>query len=226
MREQRNFKREIRFKDVHKIIVIALEGAEGKAEDRYFEGIQGLLNKRTTDQPFKVYIHSIPNKDDLSAPSHIFENLNKFNKKDLDLNFKEDRSFLLVDYDRHLPNIIKHDIEKKCKNGDIKLIICRPCFELWLLLHFEDVSSLDENTKKLLFTNSKAPAQGKLINNRLTKACGSANKSNLNFDNYNDHILQAIENTLKLDNSDNVIPDCLSARVDKILNEVGIQHAK
>jgi hypothetical protein len=222
MRDRLDFKRDIRFKDFHKIIVIAFEGAEDKAEDRYFEGIQSILDKKTIDKSFKVYIHSIPNKNNLSAPSHIFENLNEFNTDDLDLDFKEDKSFLLVDFDRHLPNIIKHDIENKCKNGNIKLIICRPCFELWLLLHFEDVSSLDEDNKKLLLKNAKVSTEGKPINNRLTEACGSANKRNLNFETYKDNILQAIENTLKLDNSNNVIPDCLSARVDKILTEVGI----
>lgn len=222
MRHRQDFTRDSEFKKVYKIVVIAFEGADDKLEDRYFAGIQNVLNLKTLPASPKVYIHSIPNIEDKSAPNHILDNLKNFNQSDLDLDFTEDRSFLLIDYDRHLANIENHNIVKECKKESINLIICRPHFELWLLLHFEDISADTDKEKLRLLIDKKVKNQGKPIDNSLKKACGSASKKNLDFDKYKNNISQAITNSFKLDSSDNVIPDTLSARVDKILTEVGV----
>ena len=224
MRKREEFKRNIGFRKVHKIVVIAFEGASDKAEDRYFAGIQKLINGLSLPASPRFYIHSIPNSNNLSAPNYIFENINSFNKDELDLDFNEDRSFLLIDYDQHLTNIENHKIVDKCQEGSINLIICRPCFELWLLLHFEDISLLEDEEQQRLLQNTKVKGKGFPINNRLFDACGSANKSNLDFVKYENNVEKAVKNCIKLNGSDDTIPDTLSARVDKILKEVGVNY--
>lgn len=45
-----------------------------------------------------------------------------------------------------------------CKNNGFELYVTNPCFEFWLLLHFDDVTSLD---KKLLLENKNVTSKKK-----------------------------------------------------------------
>ncbi len=227
-RIRKPFHREEKYLEARKIFVIAFEGAEDKAEDRYFKGIQNLANELCEPNKPRIHIKAIPNFENKSAPSYIFENLKKF-KDDYNLDYNEEESFMLIDFDSHQANIENYDINNKCKDNNFHLLICNPCFELWLLLHFIDVANKDKNEKQKLSENKRESNSMRYIDTSLKTACGSSNKSNLNFNKYKNNIYTAIENAKKLETCINSLDDYqLKATayivVEKILNYCKIEN--
>lgn len=67
-----------------------------------------------------------------------------------------DKVCLVVDRDNKSFTAAQYDfVLKACKKNDVKLYISNPCFEFWLLLHFEGV--LEMSREKLL-KNAKIPS--------------------------------------------------------------------
>ncbi len=228
-RNRKPFVRETEYLDARKIFVIAFEGAEDKAEDRYFKGIQNIANSLCKPNNARIHIKSIPNFDNKSAPNYIFKNLKKF-KDEYNLDYDEEESFMLIDFDRHLDNLKKNKIVESCKKNDFRLLICNPCFELWLLLHFIDVANIDVNEKQKLLENKRETKAKNYIDKCLREACGSSNKSKLDFRRYKDNVYRAIENAKKLDNDANSDITSLELRamtyivVEKILQYCEIEN--
>jgi len=100
---------------------------EGETEKYYFEGLkEGLPREVQT----RIRI-SNPNDTDLS--SLIKFSCDQIPRLDLDLE-SGDRIFLIVDHPERGTKGIQRMI-KQAESRGIEIIITRPCFELWLLLH-------------------------------------------------------------------------------------------
>lgn len=57
-----------------------------------------------------------------------------------------DQIFLIVDRDKHSFTDNQFDyVYKQCSNFHIKLIVINPCFEFWLLLHFNSCTQINQN---------------------------------------------------------------------------------
>ncbi|WP_304443129.1 RloB family protein [uncultured Clostridium sp.] len=121
----------------------------------------------------------------------------EFQRITLDYNPKIDVINLIVDRDKG--NFKSHQYDnlvKKCKENNISLYISNPCFEAWLLMHFEEFDNLDFD--KLLENkrvNSKRKSR-KYSDKMLSEIIGY-NKSNLNFDIFVDRIDEAIKREKK-----------------------------
>lgn len=151
-----------------RLIIIATEGR--LTEKQYFT----LFCSR------RVQIKTLPTSDDgHSSPQHVLDRLNAF--KD-EYNFgHNDEFWLMVDVDRWGDKKLAEVTQEALGKG-YKLSISNPCFEVWLLCHFQKPSSAEiQNCDGI--TGVLRTALG-----------GSYNKSNLNVASFSDRISVAIEN--------------------------------
>lgn len=121
--------------------------------------------------------------------------------KDSGLTYEEgfDQICLIVDRDKDSfistpeNNQYKYVLDK-CNKMGFQFCVTNPCFEFWLLLHFDEVFELDE--EKLL-NNSKVTAKRRYAENKLRKIWPGYNKSSYHSEKLVKNIDKAIENEKK-----------------------------
>lgn len=121
--------------------------------------------------------------------------------KDSGLTYEEgfDQICLIVDRDKDSfistpeNNQYKYVLDK-CNKMGFQFCVTNPCFEFWLLLHFDEVFELDE--EKLL-NNSKVTAKRRYAENELRKIWPGYNKSSYHSEKLVENIDKAIENEKK-----------------------------
>lgn len=121
--------------------------------------------------------------------------------KDSGLTYSEriDKICFIVDRDRKSflsrpdNNQYKY-VQDKCREMGFILCVTNPCFEFWLLLHFDEVFSLE--TEKLL-ENPKVTAKRRYTENMLRKIYPKYDKSSYNAELLVKNIDKAIENEKK-----------------------------
>ncbi len=121
---RRKFQRETRERRIKKLFVIATEGS--KTEPTYFK----LFNR---------YGHAVAVKfiegQDKSAPKHVLKSMQDHIKKN-DL-MDGDEAWLVVDTDNWRETDLKSLHAWSVSQPSYGLAVSNPCFEYWLLLHFE-----------------------------------------------------------------------------------------
>lgn len=111
----------------------------------------------------------------------------------LDYNEEIDVINLIVDRDKNsFKDFQYYNLVKECKKEGIKLYVSNPCFEVWLLMHFDEFEKLD--FKKLLENKrvSKSKKSKKYADKMLSDIIGY-NKSNLQFETFINRIDEAIK---------------------------------
>jgi hypothetical protein len=122
---RRNFQREMRERRIKKLFVIATEGA--KTEPTYFK----LFNR----YGYAVAVKCIEGKDK-SAPKHVLKSMrDHIEKNDL---IEGDEAWLVVDTDNWREADLKALHAWSTSEPSYGLAVSNPCFEYWLLLHFEE----------------------------------------------------------------------------------------
>lgn len=117
---------------------ICLIVTEGETEQKYFEGLRGKCPKKLAS---RIHVKN-PNDTDMTSLTKYC--CDQIREMDLDIE-RKDRIFCVMDYPGNAEKVIPKNM-KKVKKNQIELILSRPCFELWFLLHFKRVSSsMDEN---------------------------------------------------------------------------------
>jgi len=159
------------FRDA-RIFVIAVEGE--KTEKQYFSLFEST----------RVHIEILPaGESSLSAPKHILERLVKFEEQ-YDLG-PEDERWLVADVDRQRGQFLD-EVTQIARDSGYNLAISNPCFELWLLLHFQDANPAD--------------TQCLSVTKRLRPHTGGHNKARINLEGYtSDTIRTAISRARALD---------------------------
>ena len=103
-----------------------------------------------------------------------------------------DRVCIVIDRDKQSFNEQQYDfVVQTCNQNKFKLYITNPCFEFWLLMHFDKVHKLD--TEKLL-KNPKVTSRRRYAENELCKLVPGYKKNNIQFDAFLRKIDTAIEN--------------------------------
>jgi hypothetical protein len=143
-RERRDFKRTSGLRDAS-LVVIACEGAV--TEPVYFNGIKAFLHNP------RLHIEVLRREDPtLSAPEHVQRMLQRFT--DEYRRRDGDTFWLVADRDRqswsdaHLSRVAT-----ECQQRGFSMAISNPCFELWLLLHFEELHRVPEQEREELERN-------------------------------------------------------------------------
>lgn len=209
MRSRNSLIRERReaFRDA-RLIVIASEGKD--TERIYFKA----LAKEYTNP--RVHVHILErNKDEQnnSSPEHVLKQLNDYKSQyELDA---DDELWLVVDKDRWTDAMLSH-VATECAQGDsMHMALSYPCFELWLLLHVEDVAQLTSEEKELWMENRrKSKNADPYLKVRLRQKIGSYHESDYDVTSLIKHVEVAIERAKALDkNPDDRWPQTLGTRV-------------
>lgn len=129
--------------------------------------------------------------------THVVSNISDI-MEDGGLTYAEgfDRICLIIDRDKDsflaVPenNQYKYVVEK-CKEKGFQLCITNPCFEFWLLLHFDDVFELDTNK---LLENPKVTSKRRYAEQELRRIYPKYKKSSYQAEELVGNIDKAIQN--------------------------------
>lgn len=120
-------------------IFVVMEGS--KTEPKYFDNLKDLF-PRTKFEVIRNGSHS--------APDNLVKKIREIIKRDMrdkGKNAKRDKAFLIFDDDGRSPKEFeKAIIWRNSEPENNFLVLSRPCFEIWLLYHFEDCVGIQ--TKK------------------------------------------------------------------------------
>ena len=127
------------------MLVIATEGAE--TEQRYFRGL-----KERWHSP-RIHVELVARADaGRSSPEQVFESLMQFARE---WKLRDgDQLWLVIDRDRWRPTTLA-SVARKCEQRQFRLAVSNPCFELWLLIHFEDIPNRSAERQRALFENKR-----------------------------------------------------------------------
>ena len=187
MRERREAFRDAR------LIVIASEGKD--TERIYFKA----LAKEYTNPRVHVHIleRSVDERNN-SSPEHVLKQLNDYKSQyELDA---DDELWLVVDKDRWTEAMLSRVATECSQEVAMHMALSNPCFELWLLLHIEDVASLTPEEQMLWMENRrKSKNADPYLKVRLRQKIGSYHESSYDTLALIAHVEDAIERARALD---------------------------
>lgn len=145
-RESRSFTRITGVRDPS-LIVIACEGAA--TEPAYFRGVADRC--RILGSRLKLRV--LPTRQgNLSAPKYVLQQMDSY-KKEYGIDAR-DELCLVIDRDpQSWEEEAIAEVAQSCAQKQYLLALSNPAFELWLLLHHEDISSLPQAHRGRLYAN-------------------------------------------------------------------------
>ena len=202
MRERREAFRDAR------LIVIASEGKD--TERMYFKA----LAKEYTNP--RVHVHILERSVDEqnnSSPEYVLKQLNDY-KSQYELE-ADDELWLVIDKDRWTEAMLSHIATECPQEVAMHMALSNPCFELWLLLHIEDATSLIPEEQMLWMENRrKSKNADPYLKVRLRQKIGSYHESSYDTLALIAHVEDAIERARALDkNPADRWPQTLGTRV-------------
>lgn len=194
MRNRNSLIRERReaFRDA-RLIVIASEGKD--TERIYFKA----LAKEYTNP--RVHVHILKRSEDEknnSSPEHVLEQLNEY-KCQYELE-ADDELWLVTDKDHWTEAMLSRVATECMQDVSMHMALSNPCFELWLLLHLVDVSSLTPEEQLLWMENRrKSKSSNPYLKVLLRQKMGSYHESAYDVLTLIEHVEVAIERARLLD---------------------------
>lgn len=202
MRERREAFRDAR------LVVIASEGKD--TERIYFKALaKEYANPR-------VHVHVLERSEDEknnSSPEHVLKQLNDY-KTQYALE-ADDELWLVVDKDNWTDSMLSRVAAVCAKDAAMNMALSNPCFELWLLLHLEDATSLTPEEYKMWLENRrKSKNADPYLKVRLRQKLGSYHESSYDAPALVVNVETAIERARRLDKGpDDRWPQTLGTRV-------------
>jgi len=189
MRKRKDFTRLEGVKSA-KLIVIAAEGRD--TENLYFDAMKREL---AADN---VHVEILHRNNDESSPASVYEQIKGFMERYIIE--QDDELWVVVDRDKWTTKMIAAIARYCSQNDNQKFCLSNPCFELWLLLHLEDVSSYSEEDLQKLSANKKNAKNGSTwIKARMRQLLGHYNESYYDTSKLLPFVDVAIERAEKLD---------------------------
>lgn len=135
---------------------------------------------------------------------------------------KFDKICLIVDRDKEsflaLPENNQYDyVLRTCQEKGFGLYVSNPCFEFWLLLHFDEVLELDRDK---LLENPKVTAKRRYTEHELRKLLPGYRKSNYKTDVLMQRVEMAIKNEEKFCEEIDGLRVKVGTNVGKIIKEL------
>lgn len=149
MRSRKSFERQEGVKS-GRLIVIAAEGRE--TENIYFEAMKAFMHASD------IHIEVLRRETNNSSPEEVYRQIKGFvTEYDLD---DDDQLWAVVDKD-NWPERMLSEVATRChQNRYFNFCVSNPCFELWLILHFEDVEQYTPEDLKSLSENRRNSGRG------------------------------------------------------------------
>lgn len=166
MRKRKDF---VRLEGVRsaRLVVIASEGR--CTESIYFSAVKEKLRAPN------VHVEILDRDSNESSPesvhSQIADFMRQYNIED------DDELWLVIDRDRWHERMLSQVAQLCSQNSHLHFCMSNPCFELWLLLHLEDVRTYDESTTNELAQNKKNKAGVTWLKKRMRDLLGSYSES-------------------------------------------------
>ncbi len=211
-RERKEFRRDGFKRKYKSLFIIATEGE--KTEEKYltYLNFSKVINRNLK------FVEVLPAKDGESSPRSVLKRLDNF--RTTNIRYEDDQYWIMIDRDRwdipQLTEVAREAFQKK-----YNLAVSNPCFELWLLLHFVDISEFDEKQKEMIVENKKVNRNRKYIDMQIMNICGAYNKSNPDFSKFLLLTDTAIINSEKLVIDKNERwPQYLGTHIHKLINEL------
>lgn len=206
------------FRDA-RLIVIASEGKD--TERIYFKALaKEYANPR-------VHVHILKRSEDEknnSSPEHVLEQLNEY-KCQYELE-ADDELWLVTDKDHWTEAMLSRVATECMQDVSMHMALSNPCFELWLLLHLVDVSSLTPEEQRLWMENRrKSKSSNPYLKVLLRQKMGSYHESAYDVLTLIQHVEVAIERARLLDkNPADRWPQTLGTRVyllaESVMNRI------
>lgn len=218
-----------------KIIFLSCEGSVTEEEyievlSRIYDGVKSRVQIISVAED---EVHTLPKNRTReqnqvlgkSKPWQLVERINKFKKeKEAKYEFSkypEDEFWIVSDVDDNLDN---HKIKfenaiQECERKGYKYAISNPFFEIWLLLHHDEVS---EEDKKYAVTETHQYEATDHFRIRLKeKDAPLKDQKHLNFEHYSDEKVRlAVERAKDLMGENEKIPSDYGTYVYKIVEEI------
>jgi hypothetical protein len=212
-RERQELFRESNTKAKEKIIVLAFEGND--TEDIYFCALKD--HQRFNDDLIYLHILRRPKSNNNSSPKHVFDKLKKEAKDEYSFE-AGDELWMIIDTDRwkNIPEIVKACGEV----GNMYAAISNPNFELWLLLHIQDMAELSEEEMSNILKNKKNGSKRTHVEKLLLRILGTYNKSNPLPERFLPYIDDAIARAKTLDAANEEYPTTIGSHVYKIVEKL------
>ena len=211
-------------------IVIAPEGVS--TEVNYFLGIKSKLSRRF-EQLIDILVikrgeqESEPEEKDKaiggSAPKQVLDYAENYIESLTLFNKGTDSLTLVLDKDRWSDKQLA-EVHQLCNQKEYELLVSNPAFELWLLLHHCDVSSLDKDLRDKIFENKTIPKkQPAFLKEYLKEHVEGFDYKNLDIDDFYPLIKDALENAEKLDRPEKGWPNGLGTTVDQLIKRLPLK---
>ena len=190
-----------------------------KTEIQYFCGIRD--NAQELNIKPLIEIIPIENDYDEKGQSHPKVKIKNFNKDVENGKFIFDKEIDKVCFviDRDPQNFSEQQLDdfiKCCKNNSYDVYLSNPTFELFLIMHDDEILKLDR-TKML--ENRKQNKNKRFLEIKLFEIVG-CNKRNLNFDLFKTNIQKAINNENYFGEDLEGLKNCLGSNVGKLLDSI------
>ncbi|WP_182019385.1 RloB family protein [Vibrio diabolicus] len=194
-----------------KKIIIAPEGVSTEVDyfsgiQQYFEGLKERVSKRYEQLiEFVVIERGIieQNEEDKdfaigsSSPRFVASYVRTYvSESGIDIE-ADDYVYVLVDKDQWT-NANLSEAQQICKSNNYCFIVSNPSFELWLYLHFVDVSSLGSDELERILSNKTEVGKVSYLKLKIKEQVSGFNFNNLNIDDFKDHIKIALKHADKL----------------------------
>lgn len=166
MRKRKDF---VRFEGVRsaRLVVIASEGR--CTESIYFSAVKEKL--RAPNVHVEILARDSNESSPESVHAQIADFMREYNIED------DDELWLVIDRDRWHERMLSQVAQLCSQNSHLHFCMSNPCFELWLLLHLEDVREYDESTANELAMNRKNKAGVTWLKKRMRDLLGSYSES-------------------------------------------------
>lgn len=190
MRKRKDFERREGCKSA-RLVVIAAEGR--MTENIYFEAMKASLCASD------VHVEVLHRDSNESSPEHVLEQIRGFMSE---YNIADDdQLWIVVDKDKWKDRMLSSVAQHCMKNSNLRFCVSNPCFELWLLLHLEDVTRYDEEQMEALARNRKITSQHTWLKKRMKELTGHYHESDYDATALLPHVHSAIERAGRLDTS-------------------------
>lgn len=135
-----------------------------------------------------------------------------------------DKICLIADRDKQSFKEYQYDyVIKTCNEKGYEFYVSNPCFELWLLMHYDEILTMDKD--KLLANSKETPKSKKrFLEKQLSNLMDGYNKNNLDFEKLIHRISKAVQNEKSFcENAENLKMD-LGCNIGLLIEEMQSKH--
>ena len=216
MRKRKDF---VRLEGVRSARLVVIAGEGRYTESIYFNAVKNELRAPN------VHVEVLDRNSDESSPESVHRQVADFMRQ---YNIEDDDElWLVIDRDRWQERMLSQVAQLCAQNSHLHFCMSNPCFELWLLLHLEDVEQYDDETKNALLLNKKNKSGVTWLKKRMKDLLGSYAESNYDALSLIPYTSVAMDRARRLDNNpQDRWPQSIGSRVYLLMESITGQRSE